>query len=154
MRPSVMTPVELTGSSPFARSTVVTVSIPRPEKTGGRRTLRHWRSGRAACLPRRYVGSHAFTWEDASTALFRAVAASAVIDCVGVTHGTATGRDWDETTRTVVPIWRASMYEPSSVSVFTTLSDDGSETSTSVSIDVAAIGAIMRADIAGSGSIQ
>ena len=35
MRPSVITAVESTGASPFERSTVSTVSIPRPENCGG-----------------------------------------------------------------------------------------------------------------------
>ena len=154
MRPSVITPVELTGSRPFARSIVVTVSMPRPEKTGGRRTSRHCTSACAGCLPRWYVGSHALTCDEASTALLRAVAASALAPATGVTHGTSIGSDCDETTRTVLPIWRAATYEPSSVSVFMTLSEDGSETSISVITDDVATGAIMRAVIAGSGSIQ
>src|SRR3954468_21162925 len=103
MRPSVMTPVESTGARPFARSIVVTVSIPSPEKVGGRRTSRHWMSGLAGCLPRWYVGSHAFTCDEASTALFREVAASLVVVADGVTHGTSIGSDCDETTRTIEP---------------------------------------------------
>src|SRR5205823_10427805 len=106
------------------------------------------------CLPRRYVGSQALTCDEASTALFRAVASAVLVPAAGVTHGTSIGSDWDETTRTVVPIWRAATYEPSSVSVLTTLSEDGSETSISVITDDVATGAIMRAVIAGSGSIQ
>src|SRR5438552_1603440 len=149
MRPSVITPVESTGSRPFARSIVVTVSIPRPEKTGGRRTSRHCTSGRAGCLPRWYVGSQAFTRDDASTALLRAVAAPEETVADGCAHGTATGSPCDETTRTVEPICRASTYEPSRVSVLTTESFDGSETSTSVSTDDVATGAIIRAAIAG-----
>src|SRR5438093_7243841 len=154
MRPSVMTPDESIGSSPFARSIVVTVSIPSPAKIGGRRTSRHCTSGLAGCLPRWYVGIHALTRDEASTALLRAVATSVLVVADGVTHGTSTGSDCDETTRTVVPTWRAATYEPSSVSVLTTFSDDGSETSISVSTDVVACGRIMRAAIAGSGWIQ
>ena len=105
-------------------------------------------------MPRWYVGSHAFTCDEASTALLRAVAASVLAPAVGVTHGTSIGSDCDETMRTVLPIWRAATYDPSSVSVFTTLSEDGSETSISVITDDVATGAIMRAVIAGSGSIQ
>src|SRR2546428_13140575 len=112
MRPSVIPPDESIGSSPFARSIVVTVSIPSPEKIGGRRTSRHCTSGRAGCLPRWYVGSHAFTRDDASAALLRAVASSMLIVADGVTHGTSIGIDCDETTRTVVPILRAATYWP------------------------------------------
>src|SRR5690242_16740124 len=118
MRPSVITDVESTGSRLFARLIVVTVSIPSPEKNGGLRMSRHCTSGCAACLPSLYVGSHAFARDDASTALLRAVAVAVDMPGVGCTHGTSIGSDCDETTRIDVPIWRASTYEPSSVSVF------------------------------------
>src|SRR2546428_13865326 len=110
MRPSVITPVELTGSRPFARSIVVTVSMPRPEKTGGRRTSRHCTSACAGCLPRWYVGSHAFTCDDARKALLRAVAATALAHENGVTHGASIGSDCDVKTLTVLPIWCAATY--------------------------------------------
>src|SRR6476646_3933366 len=103
MRPSVITAAELTGSRPFARSIVVTVSMPRPEKTGGRRMSRHCTSARGGCLPRRYVGTQALMRDDASTDLLCAVAVAAVVVGVGDCHCTSIGSDCDETTRTCVP---------------------------------------------------
>src|SRR5215217_5880901 len=98
MRPSVMTAAESTGCSPLAKSTVRTVSMPRPEKELVRRTWRHWTSGRGvpAFAPARlirYEGSQRVAFERLKIALFLAVAASAAagVDAVGCTNGSAAG---------------------------------------------------------------
>src|SRR5579884_381530 len=110
MRPSVITAVESTGARLFAKSIVVTVSIPSPANFAGRQTSRHCTSGRGARFPTRYVGSHAVTRDDETTARFRACAAAGVgtpgVD--GVTYGSATGSDVDDTSRTVLPTIRAA----------------------------------------------
>src|SRR5579862_611716 len=112
MRPSVITAVESTGVRPFDRSIVSTVSIPSPEKTGGRRTSRQLTAGRAAWLPTWYVGSHADTRDEASAAWFFALAAAGLTTPTptptGVGNGGSTGSDDDETMRTVLPTMRAS----------------------------------------------
>ena len=99
-----MIPVESTGANPFARSIVVTVSIPRPANVGGRRTARHWTSGCAAPLPSLYVGSQDESFEEATTFWFFASASGSD----AFAYGSGPGSAVDETMRTALPIMRAS----------------------------------------------
>ena len=98
MRPSVMIDSLLTGCRPFARSTVSTVSRPRPENATGRRIRRHWTSGRSTTRPvrirfSRYWGSQRASFDDATTAWlrWRAAACASVVWDSGCSNGSACG---------------------------------------------------------------
>ena len=114
MRPSVMTAVESTGSRPLARSTVSTVSRPRPEKPTGRRTSRHCTiaCGFEAAWPARlmrYDGIQSARRDEVSTerlCAFAVASATGVAVC-GCRNGSDSGIWAVETMRTVLPTMRA-----------------------------------------------
>ncbi len=67
----------------------------------------------------------------------RAVASAAVVESAGCTNGSGVGTCDETTMRALDPTSRASRYEPSTVSVRTSRSDLGLETSISDSTDLA-----------------
>ena len=132
-----------------------------PENAAARRTLRHWTSGRLAdAAPpgreSRYDGSQLATPDDATTVLFRsrAVASASLVVPDGCSNGSALGTCEEATIRAVWPTRRAATYAPSSVSVRTTRSAPGWETSTSVRTDCDGAHGLIRAAKPGSGSAQ